>query len=218
MTKPYLRIDIVSDVVCPWCVIGFKRLQQALGKFPEQFDLNIVWHPFELNPQMPEAGENLREHITGKYRISDQDSAENRERLTELGRELGFTFNFSDEMRIYNTNHAHRLLHWAEPTGHQTDLQVKLFEEYFTHGKNLNHESVLLDAAEAVGLDRTEASQALQDSAIIRQTLAREEQILLQGIRGVPLFMFNHEHAISGAEETAVFEQQLERILSTNTA
>ena len=212
MTKSYLRIDIVSDVVCPWCVIGYQRLQQALAKFPDQFDINIVWHPFELNPQMPEAGENLREHITGKYRISNEESAENRERLTEIGRELGFEFNFSDEMRIYNTNQAHRLLHWAEPTGHQTALQMRLFEDYFTHGKNLNHENVLLDAAEAVGLDREEALAALHDNAIARQTLAREEQIQMQGIRGVPLFMFNHEYAISGAQEVSAFEQQLEQL------
>lgn len=212
MTKHYLRIDIVSDVVCPWCVIGFQRLQQALAKFPGQFDLKIVWHPFELNPQMPHSGENLREHITDKYRISDQESAENRDRLTEIGRELGFTFNFTDEMRIYNTNQAHRLLHWAEPTGHQTDLQIRLFEDYFTNGKNLNHEEVLLDAVETVGLNRTEASQALQDKAIAGQTQAREEQLLLQGIRGVPLFMFNHEHAINGAQEVSAFEALLQQL------
>ncbi|MBN8430283.1 DsbA family oxidoreductase [Microbulbifer salipaludis] len=215
MTKHYLRIDIVSDVVCPWCVIGFKRLQQALDRFAGQFDPNIVWHPFELNPQMPEAGENLREHITGKYNISDQESAENRARLEEIGRELGFAFNFSDDMRIYNTNQAHRLLHWAEPTGQQTDLQLRLFEDYFTHGKNLNHESVLLEAVEAVGLDREAASQALHDTAITRQTLAREEQLMLQGIRGVPLFMFNHEHAISGAQEVSVFEAQLQQLATS---
>ena len=212
MTKSYLRIDIVSDVVCPWCIVGYKRLQQALAKYPDQFDLNIVWHPFELNPQMPEAGENLREHITGKYRISEEESAENRNRLTEIGRELGFTFNFSDEMRIYNTNQAHRLLHWAEPTGRQSDLQMQLFEDYFTHGKSLNHESVLLDAVEAVGLDREEASRALHDTAIARQTFAREEQLLMQGIRGVPLFMFNHEYAISGAQEVSEFERQLQQL------
>ena len=217
MTKSYLRIDIVSDVVCPWCVIGYKRLQQALAKFPDHFDLNIVWHPFELNPEMVEAGENLREHITGKYRISNEESAENRERLTAVGRELGFTFNFSDEMRIYNTNHAHRLLHWAEPTGRQTELQMQLFEDYFTHGKSLNHESVLLDAVAAVGLDREEASQALHDTAIARQTLAREEQLLMQGIRGVPLFMFNHEYAISGAQEVSEFERQLQQLTESAT-
>ncbi|MBY6190325.1 DsbA family oxidoreductase [Microbulbifer agarilyticus] len=212
MAKTYLRIDIVSDVVCPWCVIGFKRLEQALAKFPGQFEPNFVWHPFELNPQMPEAGENLREHMVAKYQISPEESLESRERLKEIGSALGFDFNFSDEMRIYNTNHAHRLLHWAEPTGRQTELQMRLFEDYFTHGKNLNHERVLLDAVDSVGLNREEASAALHDAAIKRQTLAREEQLLMQGISGVPLFMFNHDYAISGAEETSVFEAQLQQL------
>ncbi|WGL16146.1 DsbA family oxidoreductase [Microbulbifer bruguierae] len=212
MPQPYLRIDIVSDVVCPWCVIGYLRLQQALQACPQQFDLNIVWHPFELNPQMLEAGENLREHITGKYRISSQQSESNRQRLTEFGRELDFAFNFSDEMRIYNTRRAHTLLHWAETSGKQTELQLRLFRDYFSEGKSLNHDSVLLDAAESVGLDRDAAAAALDDTAMTRQTIAREEQLLLQGIQGVPLFMFNHEYAISGAEDTEVFLKQLEQI------
>lgn len=212
MTKPYLRIDIVSDVVCPWCVVGFLRLQQALACFPNHFDVNFVWHPFELNPKMAEAGENLREHITRKYRISDEESNQNRQRLIELGKDLGFEFNFTDDMRIYNTLKAHKLLHWAEPTGHQTELQLRLFRDYFTQGKNLNHDAVLLDAVEAVGLDRQLASAALTDTAIARQTLAREEQNLLQGIGGVPLFIFNNEHAISGAQEVAEFEQQLQQL------
>lgn len=218
MPNPYLRIDIVSDVVCPWCAIGYYRLARALEKFHDRFDVNIVWHPFELNPDMPEAGENLREHLARKYRISEQQSVENRQRLQTLGAAVGFEINFTDDMRIYNTRQAHKLLHWSETNGRQSALQLRLFSDYFTHGKNLNHESVLLDAAEAVGLNRAEASEALQDTAVARQTLAREEQLLLQGIQGVPLFMFNHEYAISGAEEIETFERQLETILGEVTS
>ncbi|QIL90097.1 DsbA family oxidoreductase [Microbulbifer sp. SH-1] len=218
MPNTYLRIDIVSDVVCPWCAIGYYRLARALEKFGDRFTVNTVWHPFELNPDMPEAGENLRDHLARKYRISEQQSRENRQRLQTLAAAVGFEINFTDDLRIYNTRQAHKLLHWSENSGRQTDLQLRLFSDYFTHGKNLNHESVLLDAAESVGLDRAEASQALQDTAIARQTLAREEQLVLQGIQGVPLFMFNHDYAISGAEEVAAFEHQLEIILSKTTA
>lgn len=213
MANTYLRIDIVSDVVCPWCVIGYQRLLRALEAFPAQFDVNIVWHPFELNPDMPEAGENLREHIARKYRITAAQSEDNRARLTALGTDVGFAFNFTDEMRIYNTHQAHKLLHWSESSGQQTALQMQLFRNYFTHGKNLSHESVLLDAVEAVGLDRQEAAAALQDTAISRQTRAREEQLLMQGIQGVPLFIFNQEYAIKGADDVSVFEQQLHAIL-----
>ncbi|MFV8781374.1 DsbA family oxidoreductase [Microbulbifer sp. SA54] len=217
MSRPYLRIDIVSDIVCPWCAIGYLRLQQAIQTSPHQFDINIVWHPFELNPHMVEAGENLQEHITGKYRISTEQSEGNRQHLKSLGQDLGFDFNFTDDMRIYNTRRAHILMHWAEPTGKQTDLQLRLFNGYFTEGKCLSHDSILLDAAEAVGLDREAAAAALDDPAMARQTMAREEQLVLQGIQGVPLFMFNHDYAISGAQETEVFLQQLEQIATAGS-
>lgn len=218
MPNPYLRIDIVSDVVCPWCAIGYYRLARALEKFGDRITVNIVWHPFELNPDMPEAGENLRDHLARKYRISEQQSRENRQRLQTLAAAVGFEINFNDDQRIYNTRQAHKLLHWSETSGRQTDLQLRLFSDYFTHEKNLNHESVLLDAAEAVGLNRAEASHALRDTSIARQTQAREEQLLMQGIQGVPLFMFNHDYAISGAEEVEAFERQLEAILGETTA
>jgi len=213
MNKHYLRIDIVSDVVCPWCVIGYRRLQLALQEFPGRFEVKEVWHPFELNPDMPEAGENLREHIARKYRTTTEESHSNRQRITALGAELGFQFNFSDEMRIYNTRSAHQLMHWAETSGKQSELSEQLFSAYFTHGKNLNHSSELLEAVDRAGLDRDAAEEALNDPANLRQVQIREEQLLLQGIQGVPLFMFDHSYAISGAQDTDTFIRQLQEIL-----
>ena len=98
-----LQIDIVSDVVCPWCIIGYKQLLKALAAMPGQFDVTINWHPFELNPAMPDAGQDLREHIALKYGTSARQSLSARNRLTELGESLGFTFDYFEGMRMVNT-------------------------------------------------------------------------------------------------------------------
>ncbi len=106
-----LRIDIVSDVVCPWCVIGYKRLEAAMQMHPDvEFDLH--WHPFELNPAMPHTGQNLREHLQEKYQTTDEASQMARQSLMETGKQLGFDFNFFDDMKIYNTRKAHQLVMW----------------------------------------------------------------------------------------------------------
>ena len=122
---PNLRIDIVSDVVCPWCIIGYKQLERALEE--SGIAARVHWHPFELNPHMADEGENLREHLAAKYGTSPEGSRKARARLTELGAQLGFTFNYADDMRMVNTFRAHQLLHWAEGEGRGHDLQMALF-------------------------------------------------------------------------------------------
>lgn len=108
-----LRIDIVSDVVCPWCIIGYKQLQQALQSAPTDYDIDLHWQPFELNPQMPPEGQDMREHLAQKYGSTAEQSRGARERLTALGDSLGFHFDYSGDMRMVNTFRAHQLLHWA---------------------------------------------------------------------------------------------------------
>ena len=103
-----LKIDIVSDVVCPWCVIGYRQLAQALRETNTEYEIH--WHPFELNPNMPAEGQNLREHVAQKYGSSDKESTESRVRMTEAGEAVGFDFNFSDDIRMHNTFNLHQLL------------------------------------------------------------------------------------------------------------
>jgi len=110
-TKP-LRIDIVSDVVCPWCIVGYRQLEQALQATGTDYEL--FWHPFELNPAMPADGQNLAEHLAEKYGSTAEQSRDNRARLAAVGAELGFAFNFTDDSRMVNTFDAHQLIHWAE--------------------------------------------------------------------------------------------------------
>ncbi|MFC6632993.1 DsbA family oxidoreductase [Microbulbifer taiwanensis] len=212
-----LRIDIVSDVVCPWCAIGYLRLQRALEKYAQQLQAEIHWLPFELNPQMPASGENLREHLAKKYGTTPQQSIEARRRLTDLGADLGFAFNYSDDMRMYNTFNAHQLLQWARGYDRETELSLRLFDDFFRERKNIDDLGVLVEAAAAVGLDENEAREVLQNQTYAGAVRELEKLITSQGVSGVPLFVFNREYAISGAQEVATFEQQLQQVLDENT-
>lgn len=197
-TNDYLEIDIVSDVVCPWCVIGFKQLEKALHQ--TGIPAVLKWHPFELNPQMGEDGENLREHLAGKYGTTPEQSVKARENLTALGADLGFTFNYSEDSRMVNTFRAHQLLHWAVPLGKEHPLKMALFEAYFGRGENVNDPDVLVSVAESVGLDPVEARAVLEDGRFADKV--REEQAFWtsNGIQGVPVIIFDRRHLITGAQ------------------
>ncbi|GGB33617.1 frnE protein [Roseibium aquae] len=196
--EDYLQIDIVSDVVCPWCVIGFKQLEQAIHQTGTP--ATVKWHPFELNPNMAEDGENLRDHIHRKYGLDEAASAQTRERLTALGLELGFAFNYSDDMRMVNTFRAHQLLHWAGPYGKEHPLKMALFEAYFIRHEDLNDLTVLGEIAQGVGLNPAEAQDVLSDGRFA-QTVRQEEKFFTdQGIQGVPAVIFDRRHLVSGAQ------------------
>jgi len=204
-----LTIDIVSDVVCPWCIVGYRQLTQALAD--TGVEANITWHPFELNPAMPAEGQNLREHLTEKYGASPEDSARNRANLTQIGADLGFRFAFSDDMRMVNTFAAHQLLHWAGQTGHQTDLKLALFDAHFTQHKDISDHDVLADVAASVGLD-PDAARAILEDARFAQTVREEQRFFTeQGISGVPAVIFDRQHLVTGAQGvenyTAILQQ-----------
>ena len=207
-----IRIDIVSDVGCPWCIIGYKRLEEALSRLEGEVAPDIHWHPFELNPMMPQEGQDLREHIAEKYGIDPKQSAGTRQRLTEIGASLGVSFNYFDEMRMVNTFRAHQLLFWAEQHGKKTELELELFDRYFTRQENVNDTAVLVDAAGQVGLDEVEAAELLSDERYARDVREQQRFWLQQGIHAVPSFILNRRYLIPGAQEADVFVAALERI------
>ncbi len=212
MSKDTLTIDIVSDVVCPWCVVGYKRLQQALAQFPD-LEVELTWHPFELNPGMPEEGQDLTEHIAEKYGSTSAESASNRAYLAEIGRSLDFTIKFDEGSRIVNTFKAHQLLHWAALEGNQTELDLALFEAYFSHNKNVNDLDVLLQAVQQAGLDREQARSVLEDQRYAATVREKEQYWLSQGVRAVPTMVFNGRYAVSGAREPDELKEVIERSL-----
>lgn len=196
-TQP-LRIDIVSDVMCPWCIIGYRQLARALKDTGTAHELH--WHPFELNPDMPPQGQNLRNHIVEKYGTTPEQSAQSRARMTTLGADLGFDFGFTDDMRMHNTFNAHQLLHWADEQGRKHDLKLALFSAHFTDGRDLSDITVLADIAGDIGLDRQTALEVLQDQRFAETVRQHEQFWLRQGVQGVPAMIFDSRHLVTGAQ------------------
>ncbi len=217
MTAPVLqkmKIDFVSDVSCPWCVIGLKALEDALGRVAGEVQADLHFQPFELNPQMAAEGQEIIEHLTQKYGSSPEQLAQNRERIRARGQELGFTFTVGARNRIYNTFDAHRLLHWAEEEGQGLQLALKeaLFKAYFTDGENPGSHEVLTRVAGEVGLDVARAQEILASGEYTEEVRQRQQFYRQQGISSVPAIIINDKHLISGGQPPEVFEQALRQI------
>lgn len=217
-----LKIDFVSDISCPWCVIGLKSLEQALARAGRDITAELHFQPFELNPDMGAEGQEITEHITQKYGITPAQANANRENIRERGARVGFRFSMADEPgggrnRIYNTFDAHRLLHWAELEGadQQKALKKALFKAYFTDGQSPASHEVLARVAGEVGLDAARAREILASDAYAGEVREREQFYLNQGIHSVPAIIINDRHLISGGQPAEVFEQALRRIAAT---
>lgn len=207
-----LKIDFVSDVSCPWCIIGLKALEQAADRLAGEVALDLHFQPFELNPQMGPQGQDIGEHLQEKYGVTPEQSQRNRDAIAERGAALGFTFRMDRRDRIYNTFDAHRLLHWAHEQGCQVPLKHALFEAYFTHGHNPGDHDVLVRAAEQVGLDAQAARALLASDRYAAEVREREQFYLQHGIHSVPAVIVNDRHLIQGGQPVEVFEQALRQI------
>ena len=209
--KP-LRIDFVSDIACPWCAVGLASLEKAIDLVKDQATVELHFQPFELNPHMGSEGEDIVEHLTQKYQISPEQVAVNQQRIAQRGAEVGFQFNQAGRKRIYNTFDAHRLLHWAEEEcGSQAQHKLKrsLLEAYFTQGENPSNHSVLLDAVERAGLDRTRASQVISSDEFRNEVRQSQQLYLSQGIQSVPAVIINQRYLVQGGQPVEVFEGAL---------
>jgi len=207
-----LTLDIVSDVSCPWCIIGYQALQKALANLAPEIGADIRWQPFELNPDMPVQGQDIVEHITEKYAISPAQCEQNRAMIRQRGSAVGYIFGEHQDGRIYNTFDAHRLLHWATGSGQQTALKLALFDLYFQQGGNPSDHQQLLAVVNSVGLDQQKAEQILNSDLYSREVRELQGHYQGQGIRSVPAVIVNNKHLISGGQPSEVFEQALREI------
>lgn len=209
-----LKIDIVSDVVCPWCAIGYGNLSQALEQLSEGVKANVQWHPFQLNPYMGKEGQDINEHLSEKYGLSAEQLQQNKQNIKDVGKKAGVTFSFDQRARIYNTLDCHILLQYAQEQGKQTELKLALFEAYFSEGKNVSDQSVLLSVIESVGLNIGEAEAVLNDEGYRKSVLDEELKFKSMGISSVPAFIINDKYLISGGQPVENFVQSLTEIAS----
>jgi predicted DsbA family dithiol-disulfide isomerase len=211
MTTP-LKIDFVSDVSCPWCVIGLRSLEQALERIGDSTAANIHFQPFELNPQMPPEGQDIAEHLAQKYGSTREQLLRNQEAIRARGAELGFTFDMGKRSRVYNTFDAHRLLHWAELEGRQRELKRALFAAYFTDGRDPSDREVLIELATQAGLDPVRAREVLALDLYADEVRERERFYGERGIQAVPSVIVNDQYLIQGGQPVEVFERALRQI------
>ena len=211
-TPAPLKIDFVSDVVCPWCAVGLKSLEKALANLGDEVKTELHFQPFELNPQMAPEGEDVVEHLARKYGSTPEQMAQNQEAIRQRGADVGFTFNMDKRTRIVNTFDAHRLLHWAALQGRQPALKQALLAAYFTDGRDVSSHDVLVDAVASVGLDPIEARHVLAEGRYAQDVRAQEQFYQSQGIRAVPSVIVNGRYLIQGGQPPEVFEQTLRRI------
>jgi predicted DsbA family dithiol-disulfide isomerase len=211
MSKP-MKIDFVSDVSCPWCVIGLLGLEEALARTGDLIDADITFQPFELNPQMGTEGQNIGEHIAEKYGSTPEQSAANRTMIRDRAADLGFVMRMSETSRIYNTFDAHRLLHWAHIEGRQPALKRALFDVYFTDQQNPSDHTVLVATAANVGLDPTRAAAILASDEFAQDVRTAERLWQSHGISAVPAVIINDRYLISGGQPPEAFEHALGKI------
>ena len=211
-----LHIDFISDIVCPWCVVGLGGLDAALGRLAgEGITAEIVFRPFELNPGMAPEGENIVEHIGRKYGSTPEQSAASRAMIRERAAEVGFDMRMDEASRIWNTFDAHRLLAWAAATAGpagQKALKQALFAAHFTEGRNISDRAVLSEVAGAAGLDAEEAAAVLADGRYADEVRAEQGLWRGRGINAVPAVVVEGRYLISGGQPAAVYEEALRKI------
>ena len=208
-----IKIDIVSDVVCPWCTVGYKRLEQAITELGIEDRVEIEWQPFELNPNMPSDGQNLNEHMMEKYRMSPEQLKETQKQMTNAADDVNFDFNFSDKTLMVNTFEAHILLEYAKDFGKQTELKMELMKAYFSDGKDVSDKDILKEALLEVGLNADEALSKLEDQAAIKEIRTKQDYWKGLGISSVPTIVFNRKSAVTGAQPVSVLKNVFAEML-----
>jgi len=214
--KNAIKIDFVSDISCPWCVIGLRSLDMALQRLHGQVQTELHFQPFELNPDMPPEGQEINQHLSQKYGSTPEQLEQTRAAIRQRGADLGFEFGIGKRDRIYNTFDAHRLLHWADlegAPGSQKALKMALFTAYFTQGLSPASHDVLLATVAQVGLDVQRAREVLDGDVFAAEVREREAFYTGHGIRSVPAVILNERHLISGGQPPEVFEQALRQLL-----
>ena len=212
--KEKIKIDIVSDVVCPWCIIGYKYLEKAIIALGIENQVAIAWQPFELNPTMPKEGQNVTAHISEKYGATLEQQAASKRNMTEVGAKLDFKFDYFDEMRMVNTFDAHILLEYAGTFDKQTELTMRFTTAFFSERKDVSNRDVLKQALLDVGLNAEEGISKLENETARNEIRTKQEYWKSLGVHSVPTIVFNKKSAVTGAQPVATFKEILSELIA----
>lgn len=208
--KPIIKIDVVSDVVCPWCYIGKRRLEKAVQNLSDQYDFDITYHPFELNPQIPVAGVNQKEYLVNKFGGEERYN-QITEHVTRIAAEEGLTFNFEKQAISPNTRNAHRIIQWAKASDKQVEVKEAMMKAYFTDGVDLSKPENLVLVAETSGLKKSDVEALLQSTSGLAEVEQAEKEMQELGITGVPFYIIQNKYGLSGAQPSATFIEVIEK-------
>ena len=211
-----LKIDIVSDVVCPWCVIGFRNLKKAIQDLQTELNFEISWKPYELHPEIPQEGYDKKLYMQRKFGSSSGRSPY--DEITKVGESVGFEFNFTKTERIPNTFMAHRLLWKAEQCDLQTELSEALFEAYFTDGLNIGSKQILAQISKSVGMEKKEVINFLDSKEGGQEIADLEMNFIEKSIGAVPTYFINDKYIIQGGQEPETFVSFLRKIIQKDNA
>lgn len=223
---PKVAVDVWSDIMCPWCAIGYTQFAKAIKELENEIEVELRWMPFELNPDMPEEGRVQAEYLGEVYQRSPAEVAEMREQLHEVARRVGFPMDYEGEGEgpepmMWNTFEAHKLLRWAltvEGMEAQTALKLALLRAHFQQRRKIGKRSVLLDIAENLGFERKAMEEALDDDALGIAVKLEEKRARESGINSVPSFIFNGRYLVPGAQEPEVFRETLRKVAALASA
>jgi len=209
--KPEIHIEIVSDVVCPWCYIGKRRLERAIEKVKDKIDVHVSYSPFELNPDIPATGVPQKEYLMAKFG-GEERYHQITSQVTATAAGEGLKFDFDHQLVSPNTRRAHRVLWLAGQTGHQAQLKEAYLKAYFEEGQDLSKTDNLVSIAAKIGMDRNRVLQLLNSDEGLPEVTALEQRNQQRGIRGVPFYVVNNQYGISGAQPTEYFVEALTSI------
>ena len=207
-----VKLDILSDPICPWCYIGKTHLEKALAAIPDH-PFVIEWHPFQLNPDMPVGGMDRREYLETKFGGKD-GAVRAYAPVVEHAQKAGLNINFEAMSRTPNTLDAHRLIHWAGIEGKQTQAVDALFRAYFVDGRDIGNHEVLGDIADSIGMDAAVIQKLLKTDADRDDIAKRDTHSREMGVNSVPTFIVANKHAVPGAQPPELWEQVIREIMS----
>jgi predicted DsbA family dithiol-disulfide isomerase len=211
MIKPKIKVDIVSDVVCPWCYIGKRRIEKAMNTLSDKYDFEVEYYPFELNPQMPVEGVDQKQYLSAKFGGEDRYDKITASTTAAAAQE-GLNFDFSKQKVSPNTRNAHRVIQFAKQEGKQPEVKEAFMKAYFEQGVDLSKKENLVSVAVSAGLSQEIVETLLSSTEGLAEIENTEHELQKVGISGVPFYIINNKYGVSGAQASEIFIKAFEDV------